>query len=81
MEVKEVTTNNYYRKPYQFIDGRNGFKLHGSFIVDENKNETGIVEIAERKNRSSKWTVEYTYKGKQYSTLGDVLKVYESEKK
>jgi len=53
--------------------------MRGSYIVDANNNKTGIIELSEKKDHQSKWKVEYIYKLNSYDTLGEALKVYESE--
>jgi len=78
MQLKETAIRNYSKQAYEFVDGKNGFKMRGSYILEGVK-QTGIIELSEKKDHQSKWKVEYIYKMKSYDTLGEALKVYESE--
>ena len=80
MEMKETTSREYYRKPVEFIDGRNGFKIHGSMIMEKVNGkiiETGIIEVASRQNRAARWKVEYAFNKKTYDSLGEAIAEYE----
>ena len=70
--------HSYTKRAKMYADGKSGYHEQ-EFEIYDNGISTGIVESAVKKGYSSRWTFSYKYKGKEYASPQEAIKVYERE--
>ncbi len=74
----ETQKHSYTKRANEFSDGRNGYHKQVYEFLD-NGVATGILELSEKKDHAHRWIIAYTFKGKDYASIKEVIKVYERE--
>ncbi len=75
----ETQKHSYTKQAREFADGRNGYHKQVYEFFD-NGVATGVMEHAEKKSHAHRWIISYSYKGKEYASVREAIKVYERGK-